>query len=281
MEHTLTYSVEKLVPYIHWPYFFHAWQFPARFANVAGVHGCQACRQAWIGKQPAEDRLQAQAASQLYDEAVEMLQRLATEGVVAQARFSILPCRGAGDDLLFEDTWYLPCMRQQKEGGTCLCLSDFVLPQDAQGGDGVNNKVGLFATAVHCLHPDDMLQQTLCDRLAEAAAEMMHLEVRRTYWGYSPDEELQIPDLHAEKFQGIRPAVGYPCLPDQRVIFIINRHLHMEKIGISLTENGAMQPHAATCGLMFAHPASRYFAVGEISQAQSADYESRFLKYNV
>ena len=120
-----------------------------------------------------------------------------------------------------------------------------------------------------------MLVQTLADRLAEAATEKMHEYVRKVAWGYAKDENLSIPDLLREKFQGIRPAVGYPSLPDQSVNFLLNDMLHMEQIGITLTENGAMRPDATGCGLIMAHPAARYFAVGKIGNDQLEDYARR------
>ena len=120
-----------------------------------------------------------------------------------------------------------------------------------------------------------LLVQTLSDRLAEAATEKMHKYVRKEVWGYAKDENLSIPDLLVEKYQGIRPAVGYPSLPDQSVNFILDEILDMKQIGIRLTENGAMYPHASVCGLMFAHPASHYFSVGKIGEDQLADYAAR------
>jgi cobalamin-dependent methionine synthase I len=120
-----------------------------------------------------------------------------------------------------------------------------------------------------------LLVQTLSDRLAEAATEKMHEYVRRKAWGYAPDEHLRIPELLIERFQGIRPAVGYPSLPDQSVNFLIDKLLGMNEIGISLTENGAMRPHASVCGLMFAHTAAEYFAVGKIGEDQLNDYSHR------
>lgn len=113
------------------------------------------------------------------------------------------------------------------------------------------------------------------DRLAEATAEKLHEEVRKKLWGYAPDENLSIKDLHNEKYQGIRPAVGYPSLPDQSVNFLLDELLDMNQIGISLTENGMMKPHASVCGLMFAHPASRYFSIGKIGEDQLANYAAR------
>ena len=143
--------------------------------------------------------------------------------------------------------------------------------------------IGLFASSVSTesenYYKDDpykhLLVQTLTDRLAEAATEKMHEHVRKAVWGYAPDESLSIPDLLAEKYQGIRPAVGYPSLPDQSVNFILDELLDMKQIGITLTENGAMYPHASVCGLMFSHPRSHYFAVGKIGEDQLEDYARR------
>ena len=120
-----------------------------------------------------------------------------------------------------------------------------------------------------------MLVQTLADRLAEATAEKLHEDIRKTTWGYAPNENLSVKDLHNEKYQGIRPAVGYPSLPDQSVNFVLNDLLDMKQIGISLTENGMMKPHASVSGLMFAHPASCYFSIGKIGEDQLTDYANR------
>jgi len=120
-----------------------------------------------------------------------------------------------------------------------------------------------------------IIVQALSDRLAEAATEKMHEYVRKEVWGYAKDENLSMKDLMVEKYQGIRPAVGYPSLPDQSVNFLLDEVLDMKQIGIKLTENGAMYPHASVCGLMFSHPASQYFAVGKIGEDQLADYAQR------
>ena len=120
-----------------------------------------------------------------------------------------------------------------------------------------------------------MLIQTLADRLAEATAEKLHEQVRKMHWGYAPDENLNMKQLHNEEFQGIRPAVGYPSLPDQSVNFILDELLDMKQIGIRLTENGMMTPHASVSGLLMAHPACRYFSVGRIDEEQLKDYASR------
>ena len=120
-----------------------------------------------------------------------------------------------------------------------------------------------------------LLCQTLADRLAEAAIERAHEAIRKFYWGYAPDEQLSIADLHAEHFQGIRPAVGYPSLPDQSLNFDLNQLIDFSAIGIRLTEHGAMQPHASVSGLMISHPEARYFSIGKIGEDQFIDYAQR------
>ena len=117
--------------------------------------------------------------------------------------------------------------------------------------------------------------QLLADRLAEATAERMHEEVRKNYWGYAPNENLTMEELHMERFQGIRPAVGYPSLPDTSFNFLIDSVLDMRDIGIRLTESGAMKPHASVSGLMISHPKARYFTIGKIGEDQLVDYSRR------
>ena len=161
----------------------------------------------------------------------------------------------------------------------CHCLSDFIRPKTSMRQD----KIGIFATStsidVGKTFPDDnynqMLLQTLADRLAEAGAERLHEEVRKTIWGYAPDEQLTIAELHQEKFQGIRPAVGYPCLPDISINFILDELIGFKSIGVTLTSSAMMQPHASVSGLMLSLPQARYFAVGKIDRDQLADYAQR------
>ena len=119
------------------------------------------------------------------------------------------------------------------------------------------------------------LAQLLADRLAEAAAERMHEQVRKDIWGYAKDEQLTIPEMLVEKFQGIRPAVGYPSLPDTSLNFVLDELIDMKQIGIRLTESGAMKPHASVSGLMMAHPQARYFNLGKIGADQLQDYARR------
>ena len=277
---TINYKVHEVSPYINWIYFFHAWGFQPKFAAIANIHGCDSCRAMWLAAFPQEERAKAAEAMQLFKEANRILNRL-DESLTVQCIYRLCRANAEGDNLIIEDTVF-PLLRQQTprpDGGPFLCLSDFIRPLSS----GIADTIVLFASSISAesegYYQDDpykhLLVQTLTDRLAEAATEKMHEYVRKTAWGYAPDESLSIPDLLAEKFQGIRPAVGYPSLPDQSVNFILDKLLNMKQIGITLTENGAMYPHSSVCGLMFSHPRSHYFAVGKIGEDQLEDYARR------
>ena len=248
------YGIHEVSRYINWSYFFHAWGF-----------------------QPRD--MQSPEAKQLLQEANQML-TLLNENFQTHAIFKLAEANSEDNDVWIENIRF-PFLRQQtaKEGKPYLCLSDFIRPKSQE----IKDYIGLFATTVDAkmeqLYPEDhyqhLLVKTLSDRLAEATADKLHETVRKTIWGYAPDEQLSIEQLHNEEFQGIRPAVGYPSLPDQSVNFLLDELLDMQQIGIHLTENGMMQPHASVSGLMLAHPASRYFSIGKIDEEQLHDYASR------
>ncbi|MDE6173986.1 MAG: methionine synthase, partial [Duncaniella sp.] len=120
-----------------------------------------------------------------------------------------------------------------------------------------------------------LLVQSLAHRCAEAASEWLHAKVRRELWGYAPAEDLSVKELFQARYSGIRPAVGYPSLPDQKLTFTLDRLLGLAEIGVSLTDNGAMEPSATVCGLYIAHPESSYFMLGRIADDQIADYGGR------
>ena len=244
----ITYDISTLTPYINWPYFFFAWQ---------------------VKEQAEKDRL--------HEEALRLLGEL--EGRYhAYGLFELFEANADDDDIIVNGKRF-PLLRQQQGKPPYLCLSDFVLPLS----HGESDKIGLFATTVDIgletdFDGDDyqkMLVQLLADRLAEAAAERMHEQVRKEFWGYARDEQLSIPDMLVEKFQGIRPAVGYPSLPDASLNFILDDLLDMKQIGIRLTESGAMKPHASVSGMMLAHPKARYFSIGKIGEDQLGDYARR------
>ncbi len=251
--HLITYSVREVAPYISWGYFAHAWS----------LHGAAA---------------QSAEAESLMADARRMLEAMQDQ-VRAESLYRLCTAWADGDDIVADGT-RIPLLRQQEphaDGSPLLCLSDFIRPVES----GIPDRIGLFATTVHSrlAFPDDaylnLLHQTLLDRLAEAATEAMHAHVRRVAWGYAPNEHLAMDDLLAGRYQGIRPAVGYPSLPDQSINFILDSLLDMQRIGIRLTENGAMHPHSSVSGLMLAHPASRYFSVGRIGWDQLQDYARR------
>ena len=274
----MSYGVGELTPYINWIYYLHAWGMKPRFAGAASVHDCPGCRAAWVRSFPEADQEQAAEALRLCLDSLRLLHVLERQQLQVKACFHLARAASCGDDLLLDDL-RLPLLRQQqpRPGEPCLCLSDFVRP--LQGGQAVDC-VGLFATSVSLPTSTDdpyreLMLQTLSDRLAEAAVERLHRYVRREAWGYAPDEQLDAKSLFAEAYQGRRPAVGYPSLPDQSLIFLMDRLIDFGHIGVYLTENGMMQPAAAVAGLMLGHPAVRHFAVGRISEEALADYARR------
>ena len=244
----LTYDISALIPYINWPYYYFAWQV----------------------KEPAEKkRLRTEAEAFLRQQ----------EGRYhAYAIFELYEANADGDDIAIGSK-RIPLLRQQQGRAPYLCLADFIRPLSS----GIKDKVGLFATSVDIGMETDfgadtyekMMAQLLADRLAEAAAERVHEQVRKEYWGYAEDEQLTIAEMLVEKFQGIRPAVGYPSLPDTSLNFVLDELLDMKQIGIRLTESGAMKPHASVSGLMLAHPEARYFNLGKIGEDQLRDYARR------
>ena len=242
----LTYDISTLVPYINWAYFYFAWQ---------------------LKDEANKQRMRSEAESFL----------ASIQGkYYAHALFKVVDAHAEGDDIIIEENGKrLPLLRQQEANSEFLCLADFI--------SGEADKVGLFATSVDAGMETDfdddpyekMMAQLLADRLAEAAAERMHEEVRKHYWGYAKDENLSIHDMQLEKFVGIRPAVGYPSLPDTSMNFLLDDLLGMQQIGITLTESGAMRPHASVSGLMMDHAEAHYFNLGRIGVDQLEDYAKR------
>lgn len=254
-----TYSISELTPFINWLYFYHAW----------GLSG-----------KPREDK------EKMKQEALQMLASW-EEKYHTHAIFRLFEVCSEGDDLIFflsDKKLRFPMLRQQHPsapGEPNLCLADFIRPLS----QGIRDQVGVFCTSVdgtiidEYSHDDylNMMAQTLSDRLAEATAEKLHEEVRRdrAYWGYAPDENLTIEQQHREEYQGIRPAIGYPSLPDTSANFLIDQLIDMKQAGIRLTETGMMTPHASVSGFMFAHPKSHYFELGKIGDDQLRDYARR------
>lgn len=293
---TLHYELHEVEPYVNWLYFFNAWGFPARYGNVARIHDCPSCRAQWLASFPDTEKPKAQEAMKLYDDALALLHNLDGQ-IQTHAIVGLYEANGEGEDILLKQMSDVKCqmsnvkgrgkvsngirlpLLRQQHGETCLCWADFLPPVES----GQTGTVGLFVTSVdekmiNSEHTDDyhlMLAQTLADRLAEATAERMHEEVRKHLWGYAKDERLTIEEMLQEKYVGRRPAVGYPSLPDQSLNFLIDQFLDMKRIGVSLTESGAMRPHASTSGLIISHPQARHFAIGHIGEDQLKDYALR------
>lgn len=278
--------IEVLVPYINWTFFFYAWKLNGRYSEITQVHGCDGCRASWLAGFPEKDRAKAAEAMQLYQDAVKLLDQLIEmKAEYCKAAYGFFPANGDGDDLRINGIT-LPTLRQQvrKEDGVYKSLADYVMPVSEDRTDYVGAFVVTAGAGMESLKEkleaegdtyNSMLLQTLTDRLAEAVAEYLHEKVRKEFWGYSPDESLSMDDLYKVKYQGIRPAVGYPSLPDQLLNFTLDQLLDMSRIGVSLTENGAMYPTASVSGIYLAHPDTDYFMVGSIDEEQMKDYAAR------
>jgi len=269
------WPLDELVELIDWTPFFQTWELAGRYPDIL------------------EDKIVGEAATSLYADARAMLEQIVKEKwLTAKAVCALLPAASDGDDvLIYTDDQRdqvrerLNFLRQQaKKPSASLCLSDFVAPAES----GQADHIGLFAvttghgldSALERLPENDdysaILLQALADRLAEALAEAMHAQVRRTLWAYAPEETLGSDELIGEHYRGIRPAPGYPACPDHSEKLKLFELLDApERIGITLTESFAMQPAAAVSGYYFAHPESKYFVVGKLARDQVEDYARR------
>ena len=292
----VSYRISDIRDYINWAYFFHAWGLTAKFASIARIHNCEACLNTWVQSFDEGERRKAKESLSLFKEANHLLSTMENRMSV-KAVVELFKCHAEGDDIVVLSNngkhTHLPMLRQQRQGndGFCMSLADFIHDEKS----GITDIIGIFATSATVSPPpisasqsielhnstidneghDSLLLQTLADRLAEAAAERLHEQVRKEIWGYAPDESLSISELHAEKFQGIRPAIGYPCLPDISLNFLIDELIDLSSVGITLTEHAMMRPHASVSGLMMSHTLAHYFDVGDITEEQLADYARR------
>ena len=259
----ITYHISELVPYINWVYYFYAWQ---------------------VKDDAEKQRMQQEALAKLAE---------LEEKYKVYAVFELFDANSDGEDIVIyqgvrseECGVRIPCLRQQQGNPPYLCLADFIRPLNISHSSLLtphSSKLGLFATTVDIGLETDfdddvyqkMMVQLLADRLAEAAAERLHEQVRKEFWGYAKDENLSIADMLIERFQGIRPAVGYPSLPDTSLNFVFDDILGMKQIGIRLTESGAMKPHASVSGMMISNSKARYFSIGKIGEDQLEDYARR------
>ncbi|MDT8307833.1 MAG: vitamin B12 dependent-methionine synthase activation domain-containing protein, partial [Anaerolineae bacterium] len=274
------YDLTELRAYIDWSPFFHAWEMAGKFPAIL------------------DDPTVGEAARNLYRDAQRLLDCIVEERwLTASAVAGFFPAASAGDDVLVFPAGSGPdaapsavvhFLRQQmarQPGRPNLCLADYVAPRDS----GVPDYLGFFAVTAGLGLPelvrrfedahDDynaILAKALADRLAEAFAERLHQRVRREFWGYAPDEELDKEALIGEAYRGIRPAPGYPACPDHTEKGLLFQLLQApQKAGITLTSSYAMQPAAAVSGYYFSHPEARYFGVGRIDRDQVQDYARR------
>lgn len=267
-------ALGTITPYIDWIPFFIAWELKGRYPHIFD--------DAAIGKQ----------AKDLFDDAQIVLEKIVKENLfTAKAVFALYPANSVGDDIeVYDDekrSSLVACfhtLRQQHDQPEVRqALSDYVAPLES----GLNDYMGAFAVTIHgaedlakqfeAQHDDynSIMVKALADRLAEALAEKLHADVRRIYWGYAADEALSNDELIRERYDGIRPAPGYPAQPDHTEKRTLFRLLQAEEIGLSLTESCAMWPASSVSGLYFAHPESRYFAVGRILEDQVREYARR------
>lgn len=267
------YDLREIASYIDWTPFFIAWEMKGSYPKIF------------------DDPQRGAEAKKLFAEAQEMLQKIIDEKwLTANGVIGIYPASSSGDDIeVFDEKRQsklgtLFTLRQQTQkpsGMKNVALADFIKPENdfigafaVSTGFGIDERVADFEKA----HDDysAIMLKALADRLAEAFAEIIHKKVRTELWGYGTGEKLSNEEIIKEKYQGIRPAPGYPAQPDHTEKRTIWSLLDVEKnTGISLTESLAMFPTAAVSGLYFAHPDAHYFSVGKLEKDQVEDYAKR------
>jgi len=269
-----TIPLAELVPYIDWTPFFMTWELAGKYPRILS------------------DEVVGEAATSLFADATAMLDKIVSEGWLrASARIGVWPANRAGsDDIVLytndeRDTELcrLHHLRQQAKKGAAgphYCLADFVAPAPARdyiGGFAVTAGLGIEDALAQFENDDyqEIMLKALADRLAEAAAEYLHHKVRVETWGYAEGEALDNDAMIKERYQGIRPAPGYPACPDHTEKATLFELLDATKTGLELTDSFAMLPAAAVSGWYFAHPDSRYFGVGKIGKDQVTDYAQR------
>ncbi len=270
-------SLETLVPFIDWSPFFHTWELRGRYPAIF------------------DDPVGGPQARELFDDAQELLARIVGENLLtARGVFALWPANAVGDDVeIYADdsraqkraTFHFLRQQMQKPAGQCnLCLADFVAPKgsgraDYLGGFAVTAGIGAdeLARQFSDAHDDynAVSAKALADRFAEAFAEYLHQQARIT-WGFGREEKLSHAELIRERYQGIRPAAGYPASPDHTEKPTLFDLLGAsENASIELTESYAMHPGASVSGLYFSHPEAKYFGVGKIERDQVRDYAAR------
>ena len=231
--------IAEIRPYINWTYFYNCWKV----------------------------RPDSPEASDIHREAEALLDSLADEGATMRASVGFYPASSDGDSITIGKTT-LPVRRQalSPSRDVCLSLADYIAPE------GYGDHIGVFMVtigdsirrrlaATHSHDYEHILLQSVADRLAEATSEWLHRRVRTSLWGYSPDEPADMDAIRRGKYRGIRPAVGYPSLPDQSLMFTLTKLLDPAPLQVTVTENGALSPSSTVAGFYFANPHSKYFTV--------------------
>ncbi|HEX2276123.1 MAG TPA: methionine synthase [Candidatus Tectomicrobia bacterium] len=268
--------LDVIAAYIDWTFLFVAWELKGKFPQIL------------------EHPRYGEAARELYANATRLLRRIIDERLLtAKGVYALWPANSTGDDVIIyaDETrtqeWTRFHMLRQQEAHNdtrpYLSLADFIAPVDS----GLADYLGAFAVTAGLgaeelvrrfeQEHDDynaIMVKALADRLAEAFAEYLHQRVRRE-WGYGTTEDLGLEDLIAEKYRGIRPALGYPACPDHSEKFTLFTALDATSAGMRLTESAAMMPAASVSGLYFAHPQARYFSVGRVDRDQVMAYARR------
>ncbi|MDE5840090.1 MAG: dihydropteroate synthase, partial [Muribaculaceae bacterium] len=255
------FSIAELENFINWKMLLHAW----------GMHG-QECMCGCDSGSEA-DRL-------IYD-AKAILKELAEDDKYdGFGLLRIVKAKSEGDNIII-DGRKIPVLRQQTDDGNCRSIADFLNPESDYAGVFMAG-AGKFINCLRVRYEDAgdsyhaLLIQSLADRLAEASSELLHYLARKEYWGYDRDEDMDIHRIMSGKYQGIRPAMGYPMLPDQ----LLNRDIYEMLLPesekrVEITENGAMNPSSTVSGIYIANPESRYFIIGKIGRDQIEDYALR------
>ncbi|RJY08251.1 methionine synthase [Aurantiacibacter aquimixticola] len=260
------WDLADLVSCFDWTPFFRSWELAGTYPAIL------------------DDEVVGESARALKADADAMLQLIVGEKwLMAKAVCGFWPCRRDGDDIRLDSGELIPMLRQQvakSRDRANYCLADFIDP----AGDWI----GGFGVAIHGIDPhiarfkaetddySDILLKALADRFAEALAERLHQHVRTDLWGYAPDERLSNADLIRERYDGIRPAPGYPACPDHSLKPILFDLLDATKnAGLTLTDSNAMLPTSAVSGMYFSHPDSSYFGVARIGGDQLTDYAER------
>ncbi|EQB91016.1 methionine synthase [Elizabethkingia anophelis] len=268
--------LEELLDYIDWSPFFRSWDLHGRYPDLL------------------KDEVVGVQATELFHDAQKILKKLIeNKSLTAKAIFGLFPANAVEDDIFLqneqgEDIGKFITLRQQakkSEGKEYLALADFIAPRET----GIQDYVGCFcvtagfgadeAAAKYNEENDDynsIMVKALADRFAEAYAEFLHYKIRKEYWGYASDENLNNEQMIKEEYKGTRPAPGYPACPDHLEKNMIWNVLKVEEnIGVKLTESLAMWPAASVSGYYFAHPMSKYFGLGKIKEDQLRDYTER------